>query len=289
MIEAASFFLFPLSFPVFSPRMNDPRYDTLAKNLVGFSTALKRGETVLLELERRGVVSSSGSACAAGSDEASHVLLALGVDPDAVSNVIISHMHYDRYHPAPQKNAPIAIILHPHPQFGGTMHTKGIYHTAKGLARTGCAVLRFNFRGIGKSEGATLHWGGELLNRETPGFYMQPALFTNVINTMRVAREEIFGPVGVVIRAKNYDDALAISNDTEFGLSAGICTSSLKYATHFKRNSEAGMVMVNLPTAGVDYHVPFGGRKGSSYGPREQGAYAKEFYTTVKTAYTFAG
>ncbi len=58
---------------------------------------------------------------------------------------------------------------------------------------------------------------------------------------------------------------------------------------HFKRNAEAGMVMVNLPTAGVDYHVPFGGRKGSSYGPREQGAYAEEFYTTVKTAYTFPG
>lgn len=142
---------------------------------------------------------------------------------------------------------------------------------------------------IGKSEGATLHWGGELLNRETPGFYMQPALFTNVANTMRVAREEIFGPVGVVIRAKDYDETLAISNDTDFGLSSGICTTSLKHATHFKRNSEAGMVMVNLPTAGVDYHVPFGGRKGSSYGSREQGSYAKEFYTTVKTAYTFAG
>jgi aldehyde dehydrogenase (NAD+) len=142
---------------------------------------------------------------------------------------------------------------------------------------------------IGKSEGATLHWGGELLNRETPGFYMQPALFTNVQNTMRVAREEIFGPVGVVIRVKDYDEALAVSNDTDFGLSAGICTTSLKHATHYKRNSEAGMVMVNLPTAGVDYHVPFGGRKGSSYGSREQGSYAKEFYTTVKTAYTFAG
>ena len=64
---------------------------------------------------------------------------------------------------------------------------------------------------------------------------------------------------------------------------------SLKHATHFKRNSEAGMVMVNLPTAGVDYHVPFGGRKGSSYGAREQGAYAREFYTTVKTAYTNPG
>jgi acyl-CoA reductase-like NAD-dependent aldehyde dehydrogenase len=142
---------------------------------------------------------------------------------------------------------------------------------------------------IGKDEGATLHWGGELLNRATPGFYLQPALFTGVDNRMRVAREEIFGPVGVVIRVRDYDEALAVANDTEFGLSAGICTSSLKFATHFKRNSEAGMVMVNLPTAGVDYHVPFGGRKGSSYGPREQGAYAREFYTTVKTSYTFAG
>src|SRR5581483_5173569 len=139
---------------------------------------------------------------------------------------------------------------------------------------------------IGKDEGAKLHWGGELLNRETPGFYMQPALFTGVDNKMRIAREEIFGPVAAVIKAKDYDDALAISNDTEFGLSSGICTTSLKYASHFKRNSQAGMVMVNLPTAGVDYHVPFGGRKGSSYGPREQGKYAVEFYTTVKTAYT---
>ena len=94
--------------------------------------------------------------------------------------------------------------------------------------------------------------------------------------------------MAAVIRAKGYDEALAIANDTDFGLSAGICTTSLKYASHFKRNAEAGMVMVNLPTAGVDYHVPFGGRKGSSYGPREQGAYAREFYTTVKTSYTLA-
>ncbi len=142
---------------------------------------------------------------------------------------------------------------------------------------------------IGQDEGARLTWGGELLNRETPGFYMQPALFTEVSNSMRIAREEIFGPVAAVIRAKTYDEALAIANDTPFGLAAGICTSSLKYASHFKRNSEAGMVMVNLPTAGVDYHVPFGGRKGSSYGAREQGSYAREFYTQVKTAYTFPG
>ena len=142
---------------------------------------------------------------------------------------------------------------------------------------------------IGKDEGAKLHWGGERLNRENPGFYLQPALFTECTNKMRISREEVFGPVASVIRVKDYDEALAVANDTEFGLSSGICTSSLKYATHFRRNSEAGMVMVNLPTAGVDYHVPFGGRKGSSYGPREQGAYAREFYTTVKTAYTFAG
>ncbi|MCK1389071.1 aldehyde dehydrogenase family protein [Bradyrhizobium sp. 21] len=142
---------------------------------------------------------------------------------------------------------------------------------------------------IGQDEGAKLAFGGELLKRETPGYYLQPALFTEANNNMRIAREEIFGPVATVIRAKNYEEALAISNDTEFGLASGICTSSLKYASHYKRNSESGMVMVNLPTAGVDYHVPFGGRKGSSYGAREQGSYAREFYTTVKTAYTYPG
>jgi len=140
---------------------------------------------------------------------------------------------------------------------------------------------------IGRDEGATLVAGGELLKREAPGFYLAPALFTNVDNRMRIAREEIFGPVAAVIPVKDYDEALEVANDTDFGLSSGICTSSLKYASHFKRNSEAGMVMVNLPTAGVDYHVPFGGRKGSSYGSREQGRYAIEFYTSVKTAYTF--
>jgi len=139
---------------------------------------------------------------------------------------------------------------------------------------------------IGKDEGAKLHWGGEILNRDNPGFYLQPALFTEVDNRMQIAREEIFGPVALVIRVKDYEEAVAVANDTDFGLSTGICTTSLKYASHFKRNAEAGMVMVNLPTAGVDYHVPFGGRKGSSYGPREQGRYAVEFYTTVKTAYT---
>jgi aldehyde dehydrogenase (NAD+) len=142
---------------------------------------------------------------------------------------------------------------------------------------------------IGKGEGAKLVVGGELVKHDNPGYFLQPALFTEVHNQMRIAREEIFGPVAAVIRVKDYDEALAVANDTEFGLSAGIVTTSLKYATHFKRNAEAGMVMVNVPTAGVDFHVPFGGRKGSSYGPKEQGKYAAEFFTQVKTAYTAAG
>ena len=139
--------------------------------------------------------------------------------------------------------------------------------------------------GIGKAEGAKLVAGGERLARAKDGYYFAPALFTETTNDMRIAREEIFGPVAAVIRAKDYDEALALANDTEFGLCSGIVTTSLKHASHFRRYAQAGMVMVNLPTAGVDYHVPFGGRKGSSYGPREQGRYAAEFYTTVKTAY----
>lgn len=141
---------------------------------------------------------------------------------------------------------------------------------------------------IGKKEGGKLVYGGERLRREKEGFYMSPALFTETTNDMRLNREEVFGPVAGLIRVKDYDQALAVANNTAFGLSAGICTSSLKYASDFKQNCQAGMVMVNLPTAGVDYHVPFGGRKGSSYGSREQGRYAVEFYTTVKTCYVAA-
>ena len=138
---------------------------------------------------------------------------------------------------------------------------------------------------IGRREGATLAYGGERLKRDTDGYYMAPAIFTDTAQEMRINQEEVFGPVAAVIRVRNYDEALAVANATPFGLSAGIVTTSLKHASHFKRNSESGLVMVNLPTAGLDYHVPFGGRKMSSYGPREQGAYAKEFYTIVKTAY----
>ena len=140
---------------------------------------------------------------------------------------------------------------------------------------------------LGKAEGGELVSGGEhhASIDGQPGHYLEPTLFTGTSNAMRINREEIFGPVACVIRARDADEALQIANDTPFGLSAGVCTTSLKMAAHFQRHLQAGMVMVNAPTAGVDPHVPFGGRKASSHGPREQGRYAADFYTTVKTAY----
>jgi aldehyde dehydrogenase (NAD+) len=141
---------------------------------------------------------------------------------------------------------------------------------------------------VAREEGGTV-FGGERVERDTRGYFLAPALVTDTTPAMRINREEVFGPVASVIKVKDYDEALKVANDTEFGLSAGICTTSLKYASHFRRHVQAGMVMVNTATAGVDYHVPFGGRKGSSYGPREQGSYAREFYTTVKTAYVSPG
>ncbi len=140
---------------------------------------------------------------------------------------------------------------------------------------------------IARKEGAEHVFGGERLERPTPGHYMSPALFL-ARPEHRIAREEIFGPVACVLRADSYEHALLLANDTPFGLCAGICTTSLKHAMHFKRHANVGMTMVNLPTAGVDFHVPFGGRKDSSYGPREQGSHAAEFYTTVKTGYMLA-
>jgi acyl-CoA reductase-like NAD-dependent aldehyde dehydrogenase len=138
---------------------------------------------------------------------------------------------------------------------------------------------------VGQAQGGRLVTGGQTLTRAAPGHYLAPALFTETSADQRINQEEIFGPVASVIRVANYEEALATANGTPFGLCAGICTTSLKYARHFQRNAEAGMVMVNLPTAGVDYHVPFGGRKASSYGPREQGQAAMEFYTASKTSY----
>jgi acyl-CoA reductase-like NAD-dependent aldehyde dehydrogenase len=140
---------------------------------------------------------------------------------------------------------------------------------------------------IAGKEGGRLVTGGKQLKLDKPGWYVSPAVIADTSPDMRVNREEIFGPVASTLRVKNYEEALQIANSGEFGLSAGIVTTSLKYARHFQHNIRAGMVMVNLPTAGVDYHVPFGGTRRSSYGAREQGFAAVEFYTQVKTAYVW--
>lgn len=142
---------------------------------------------------------------------------------------------------------------------------------------------------LGRSEGAELACGGERLEMPHDGFYMSPGVFLNTRNDFRINLEEMFAPLTSVIKVGSYDEALSVVNDTNFGLTSGIVTKSLARATHFRRNARTGVVTINLPTAGTDYHVPFGGRGDSSYGSREQGKAAAEFYTTVKTAYISAG
>jgi aldehyde dehydrogenase (NAD+) len=139
-----------------------------------------------------------------------------------------------------------------------------------------------------KEGGRLLAGGADPLKLSNQGYYMSPTLIVDTKPGDTINQEEVFGPVVSVVKFKTYDEALDLCNAGNFGLSAGIVTQSLKYARHFQRNVKAGMVMVNLPTAGVDYHVPFGGSRGSSYGPREQGFAAVEFYTTIKTAYSFS-
>ena len=151
--------------------------------------------------------------------------------------------------------------------------------------------LASNLRYIetGRAEGAELLCGGIRLDRPTEGYFLAPAIFAGTRNDMVINRDEMFGPITCIQSASSYAEALALANASPFGLTAGIITRSLARANHFRANAKAGCVMVNLPTAGTDYHVPFGGRGASSHGPREQGRYAAEFYTTVKTAYTAAG
>ena len=136
-----------------------------------------------------------------------------------------------------------------------------------------------------KQAGANLAFGGERLDMPHDGYYMSPTLFTETDNSWDINQEEVFAPLACVMRVKNLEEAIAMTNDTRFGLTGGIITQSLRNSSMFKEQVQAGCVMVNLATAGTDYHVPFGGRKESSFGPREQGQYAKEFYTIVKTAY----
>jgi len=136
-----------------------------------------------------------------------------------------------------------------------------------------------------EQDGAERRYGGDSLERETEGYFLSPAIFTRGDMRQIINREEVFGPVISVFKAQDFDAAVRIANATEYGLSAGIFTSSHAKARAFMRASTAGMVMVNLPTVGSDYHVPFGGRGASAYGPKEMGLGAVEFFTETKTAY----
>jgi alpha-ketoglutaric semialdehyde dehydrogenase len=139
----------------------------------------------------------------------------------------------------------------------------------------------------GKSEGARLVTGGTRLHGadHDRGYFVAPTVFDRVGPDMRIAQEEIFGPVVAIIEAKDFDEAIRLANHTKFGLSASIVTRDLGLALRFVKEIEAGIVHVNSQTAGAEPQVPFGGFKGSSSGSREQGKAAREFFTQIKTVY----
>ena len=137
----------------------------------------------------------------------------------------------------------------------------------------------------GATEGAEITVGGERLSLSAPGYYLSPALLVNSSNQMQINREEIFGPIAAVISVADYDEALQTANDADYGLSAGIITQDTKLQNHFIENIEAGMAQINLPTAGMDFHAPFTGKKGSSFGPPEKSTYCREFFTGYKVVH----
>lgn len=136
-----------------------------------------------------------------------------------------------------------------------------------------------------KAEGAELIAGGTPLDCRTRGLYLAPTLFAGTRNEMQMNRHESFGPIASIIKVSDLDEAIHVANDCEFALSSGIATQNLRHAEAFRRASRAGMVMVNAPTAGLEYHVPLGGRAPSGFGPRETGTASAEFFTETKTAY----
>ena len=146
--------------------------------------------------------------------------------------------------------------------------------------------------GIGAEEGARLVYGGNTLSGGIydDGYYVEPTIFTDVDPSMRIAQEEIFGPVLTVFRAKDLRDAVSISNSVEFGLSSSVYTRDLAQAFEYVNTVETGMVHINSPTLGGEVHLPFGGLKSSGVGHREQGVAAVEFFSEVITVYVdYAG
>jgi len=140
---------------------------------------------------------------------------------------------------------------------------------------------------IGKQEGARLVLGGNRLTGGAydKGYFVEPTIFADVTENMRLAQEEVFGPVLAVMKAKDFADAMRIANNIPFGLSASVQTTNLSRVFEFVYGCEAGLLTINLPSAGVEYQLPFGGTKDSSFGPKEQGPAAMDFYSDYKTVY----
>jgi len=140
---------------------------------------------------------------------------------------------------------------------------------------------------VSEREGAKLLCGGKRLTGGTydKGFFIEPTIFGDVTADMRIAQEEVFGPVLALMVADDFDDAMRLANSVRFGLSAAIISNDISRVHQFINRIEAGLITVNLPTAGVEYQLPFGGTKESSFGMREQGPLALDFYTESRTVY----
>jgi acyl-CoA reductase-like NAD-dependent aldehyde dehydrogenase len=144
-----------------------------------------------------------------------------------------------------------------------------------------------SYTDIGREDGATLAAGGGRAEGDglERGYFVQPTVFTDVTPEMRVAREEIFGPVLSVLRVKDFDEALRVANDSEYGLSSSVFTNDSARVFRFVEEIETGMTHVNSPTTGGEAHIPFGGIKATGIGEREQGSTALDFYTELKVVY----
>ena len=140
---------------------------------------------------------------------------------------------------------------------------------------------------IGRKESGEPLCGGRQLTDGAlaHGWFVEPTVFADVAEDQTIAREEIFGPVLAIMRARDFEDAMRIANAIPFGLSSSIQTTNLSRAFEYIYRAEAGLLTVNLPSAGVEYQLPFGGTKESSFGPKEQGPAALEFYSDYKTVY----
>lgn len=140
---------------------------------------------------------------------------------------------------------------------------------------------------IGREDGAELLTGGRRASGPglENGYFIEPTVFDRVTSDMRIAREEIFGPVLSVLRVKDLDEAMVVANDSDYGLSSSVFSNDANDIFRFIRDIESGMTHVNSPTTGGEAHIPFGGIKATGIGPREQGSTSLDFYTEIKVVY----